>query len=215
MVVKNILIKLFLKPTLGKNNNFIFIMEKFGDNTYNLDNDIVKSFKIIQINSNINKNKFRLNENEEYKPAPICYNDFSVTDGDDIIILDMMYKDSMIKKKEIKQDCNYVGEKFMGEYTYKYFYHAFDDFDLYTSNIYYNKKNRDFNEYYMSQINLKNNKFRTSRGASLDSTYNDIILLYGKGIDTDDSIIYQMNDKKLVFKFDKDKKVEDILLIIE
>lgn len=145
--------------------------------------------------------------------------DFTVTDGKDSISLDTSYKNFKIDKEEKKLDNNYVGEYVSGEYTYKNFVHEYEDFSIYVSNINYNFKNRNFDEYYITQITLKNSNFKTFRGIAIGSNIEDIQKLYGNGeksiVDGITFLNYRLNDKELSFILDKEqKKVEGIILSI-
>ncbi|MCT4618358.1 MAG: hypothetical protein N4A62_03105 [Marinisporobacter sp.] len=168
--------------------------------------------------SNVQKNLAEeAKNNNENKLSKVIYDDdFIVTGGKNTIVLDTLYKDFTINKKEIELEDNYVGDVSSGDYVYKYYIHKFEDFEMYVSNANYDKKNRDFNEYYISQITLINSNFKTARGISLGSSYDDVIRLYGEGIkqyeESGKFIIYQLNDKALSFEIDENQKIKDITL---
>ncbi|MTI47348.1 MAG: hypothetical protein FH761_05885 [Firmicutes bacterium] len=166
--------------------------------------------------SNIKDNLIEEDTNEDVSSKLISDEDFIVTDGKNTIVLDTPYKDFEISKEEIELQNNYVGEIPIGDYVYKYYIHKFEDFNIYVSNAYYDRKNRDFNEYFISQINLENNNFKTARGISLDSTYDDIIELYGEGTkeyqEGSSFIIYRLDDKELSFEIDENRNIKNITL---
>jgi len=143
--------------------------------------------------------------------------DFSITDCEDTICLDIPFKDFHSHKVEERVD--FVGWIYSGEFAYKYNRHVYGDFDIYTSNANYNLKNRNFDDRYISQITLKNANLKTLRGISLGSTLQDVINLYGEGQvqkSNSDYVIYQyrLEDRALQFKVDKEQKVAGITLLI-
>lgn len=152
----------------------------------------------------------------EIKPLEAL--DFTVTDGKNSIRLDSPYKEFKIDKPEEKLDNNYVGETYSGEFVYKTYMHKYADFDLYVSNANYNLKNRNFDEYYISQITLKNSNFKTLRGITIGSKVEDINNVYGLGeksaADGKTILIYTFNDMEMSFAIDENQKVQDVVLRI-
>lgn len=156
------------------------------------------------------------NPSKDIKPLDVF--DFIVTDTKNNIILDSPYKEFKIDRPEKELENNYVGEIYSGEFVYKTYIHMFADFDLYVSNSNYNYKNRNFDEFYITQITLKNSNFKTSRGISIGSKAEDIINIYGLGeksnVDGKDVLIYTLNDMEMSFTIDENQKVQDIVLRI-
>ena len=144
--------------------------------------------------------------------------DFSITDGEDSITLDSDYNKLKINKSEEKLDNNYVGEIYSGEFVYKVYMHKYTDFDLYVSNSNYNIKNRNFDEYYITQITLKNSTFKTYRNITIGSDVEEIIKAYGYGEELTEEeqnvLIYTLNDMKMQFTIDENYKVQDVVLSI-
>ncbi|MDP4178465.1 MAG: hypothetical protein Q8900_09030 [Bacillota bacterium] len=150
---------------------------------------------------------------------PLGEKDFVVTDGVDTITLDMLYKNFKTNKQEVKQDTDYVGDVTSGEYVYKYYMHAYNDFNIYISNVNYNLKNRSIDDRYITEITLKNSNFKTKRDISVSSNLEDIINAYGNGKkmiidDNSFSESYQYKDMELTFIIDKQNKVNTIVLKI-
>lgn len=149
---------------------------------------------------------------------PLEVLDFSVSDTKNSIRLDSPYKEFKIDKPEDKIDNNYVGETYSGEFVYKTYMHKYTDLDLYVSNANYNLKNRNFDEYYITQIALKNSTFKTYRGINIGSKVEDISKAYGLGekstVDGKTVIIYSLNDMEMLFTIDENQKVQDIVLRI-
>ena len=149
---------------------------------------------------------------------PLLMEDFTVTDGINSIVLDSLFDEFKTDEIEIKHDNNYVGEIYAGDFTYKVFFHEYANFDLYTSNTNYNLKNRNFDEYHITQITLKSQKYKTNRGLTVGSDIEEIYELYGPGEvkDRDDKteLCYTMNDMELSFIIGNDKKVETNILTV-
>jgi len=149
---------------------------------------------------------------------PLEMEDFSVSDGENIISLDFPYIDFSMDLIEKEVDSNYVGEIFSGEYAYKFFCHEYDDFDLYISNINYDIKGRDFNEYFISQITLKTPAFKTKRGVEIGASAEDLAAIYGLGeelIEDGKTIaVYALNDMKIEFTIGENQKIQDISLCV-
>ncbi len=150
---------------------------------------------------------------------PIKASDFIVSDGINSIKLDSPFKDFKYHKPEEKIDNNYVGETISGEYTYKTYMHKYPDFDLYASNLNYNLKNRSFDEYYITQITLKNSIFKTARGIAISSKLENVYNAYGCGeMSNSDGIVdivYGFKDMELLFTIDKNQNVKEIVLMIK
>lgn len=156
------------------------------------------------------------NHTKDIKPLELL--DFSVSDTKNSIRLDSPYKEFKIDKPEEKLENNYVGETYSGEFVYKTYMHKYADFDLYVSNANYNLKNRNFDEYYITQITLKNSTFKTYRGISIGSKVEDINKAYGPGekstVDGKNVLIYTLNDMEMSFTIDENQKVQDVVLRI-
>lgn len=152
-------------------------------------------------------------------PKPINEDDFSITDGKNVISLYMTFKDLKLNKTELKVDNNYVGETKSNGFVYKYYMHQYDEFDLYVSNVNYNFKSKNFDDRYISQITLKKKSdFKTPRGITIGSTLKEVDEAYGqvtiKKEDGKDIVEYQLNDMDLKFFIDSNQKVSSIMIYI-
>ncbi len=149
---------------------------------------------------------------------PLEESDFEVVQGENIIKLDSPYAEFKFDKPEEQLDNNYVGETYSGEFIYKTYFHLFEDFELYVSNANYNIKNRNFDEYYITQIVLKNSNFATGRGIAIGSDAVDIENKYGSAekstIDGKINLTYRLGDKEISFIIGDNQKVESIVLNI-
>lgn len=160
----------------------------------------------------------KMAENEE-EPAPLQPSDFAVTDGENEVVLDMFYDDFAFSKPEIPMDTNFVGEVYAETGVYRYNMHAYEDLIIYTSNANYNLKDRSQYDYYISQISLKNEVFRTPRGITIGSSMEEVLQAYGMGKkyakDGGYSILYSYNDSRLWFDIDQAGMVQDMGLNID
>ncbi|WP_310603871.1 hypothetical protein [Anaerosporobacter sp.] len=155
-------------------------------------------------------------ENVPKEIAPINASDFAITDGENLVLLDSLYDDFETPEEEIEKGAsvnNYVGEVYVGEYVYKTFYHNFKDFNIYTSNTNYTFRGVDFDTYYITQIDLRTDKYKTARGAYIGIDIKEVLELYGEGeIISDDydekacmRLMYQYENYLLSFVYnDKD-----------
>jgi hypothetical protein len=147
---------------------------------------------------------------------PINENDYIISKQNNRIELDTNYSDLEMDLLEINMEQNYVREVVEEEYTYQYYQQRFHGIVIYTSNLYYNEKERDINDYYISQITVTSSEFETSRGVKIGNTYNNIINVYGKdGIEESGSIIYKYKDKNLKFNFNDMDLLSEIILYVE
>jgi hypothetical protein len=150
---------------------------------------------------------------------PLDDSDFIVSDGANDIVLDSIFSKFNPEKPEKQIENNYVGEEYVGDYAYKIFTHEYPDYDLYVSNLEYNIKNRNFDEYYITQITLTNSNYKTARGTAIGSRLTDIYKVYGyheicTKEEAQDYITYQLNQKEITFFLSKDKKVIRIILCV-
>lgn len=157
--------------------------------------------------------------NDLIKIEPLSALDYSVIHGNDIIQLDSDFPNFKPYMPEEKIENNYVGEMFSGEYMYKVFMHQYPDYDLYVSNANYNLKNRNFDEYFITQITLKNTSYETARGIAIGSKLQDVYDAYGEdGLYREeeevDYLIYRFEDMKLSFEIDKNHIINGIILSI-
>lgn len=145
--------------------------------------------------------------------------DFIVSDGSNSFRLDLPYKEFTYYKPEERSDNNYVGEVIADDYVYKTYMHKYPDFDIYVSNLNYNHKNRSFDEYYITQITLKNSNMKTSRGITLGSKAVDVYNTYGSGektnVDGEENLSYKFEDMELLFVIDKNQNVKELVLLIK
>ena len=149
---------------------------------------------------------------------PVGESDFIVTDGTNSIRLDLPYKEFTFHIPEVEFDNNYVGEIYSGEYVYKVFKHEYPDFIIFTSNLNYNLKNRSFDEYYITQITIKNSNIKTSRGIAIGSKIEEVFSAYGyveKSNDNgEEELRYIYRDLKLSFIIDENQNVKEIFLTV-
>ena len=146
---------------------------------------------------------------------PLEAEDFSVSDGKNTIVLDSPFTDFEIDLPE--EETSYVGEEYTGDFVYKVYQHTYADFNLYTSNRYYNLKDRNFDYYYIVQITLKTPNFKTNRGISVGAHVDDLLKAYGPGEESNDDgvicLLYTLGDMRLQFDM-RNQRVQGITAFV-
>lgn len=144
--------------------------------------------------------------------------DFTVSDGTNTVILDSDFSEFIPPIPEKQSENNYVGEEYSGDFVYKVFRHGYPDYALYVSNTNYNMKNRSFDEYYITQITFNNSNYQTARGIYIGSDADDVIKAYGNNgkhtKEDENSLVYQLDDKNIIFYMNEENTVESIILSI-
>lgn len=153
------------------------------------------------------------------KPEPLDASDFILYNSTDTVTLESFYPEFYYSKPEIPMENNYVGEIYLGEYMYKVYQHDYEDFDLFTSNYKYDQRDGNMHNYYIMQITLKTEALQTSRGITVGSRLQDVTALYGDGIQEENraymdvmDVIYEYDDRTIIFRVDGEQKVVQIVL---
>lgn len=134
----------------------------------------------IILNDNNSENIFFHKNAEDLYPQ-INSSDFIITDGD--LSLGLCNSTSVIydAKTLNKENFHLVTERIVNNWLYKYYWHDYTSLAVYTTNEYWDLRDTDINSgYFISQINLKTDRFETARGIKIGSSVNDIILKYGE-----------------------------------
>lgn len=112
---------------------------------------------------------------------------------------------------------SYVGDVEVNATSYKFYQHNYEGYTIYSSNIYYDKQNRDVDEYVISQISLDDLSIKTSRGIVIGDPLSAVVKSYGAGKEDDSDnerwIYYDFNNKSLSFKIEQGK-VASIMMAI-
>lgn len=149
---------------------------------------------------------------KEIKVITLNKSDLTFSDGVDTIVLDTLYEDFETREAENKAENsvdNYVGEVSVGEHIYRTYTHQYEDFIIYTSNMNYPYKCDDINTYYITQIDLINDKYMTARGIHIGCNLKEIFEIYGKEdlITNNDS-----NDENIELTYQYDNYVLEFIL---
>lgn len=135
--------------------------------------------------------------------------DFTVTLNKQPVSLGQPWSDKLQVKLGKSNDDSFVGEVPFGDGNYKFYRHAFDDFDLYSANLWWDTQRRDFDSYMVSQITLRGATLHTARGISPGSSEDKVTGLYGPGekesSDGAEWIGYQRDNKRISFEIVKGK----------
>lgn len=153
------------------------------------------------------------------KTVDLTQEDFSVSDGVDTIVLDML-RTEVVVHRELTADeptnpmNHFVGEIYDGDYFYKLYAYQYDGIEITSSNLDYEKKERDQYTFYITQIKVSDTTFSTPRGIYIGSSKQEVVNAYGKGkklIENDsDCWLYYYEGKGIIFKFDKEDYVKEI-----
>lgn len=148
----------------------------------------------------------------------IQLSDFAITNGKSLIKLDSPFKGFKINIPEEKVVNNYIGETYAGDFVYKTYLHQYKDVDLYVSNANYNLKRRTFDEYYITQITVKKNIFKTPRNITIGAKGEDVYRAYGNAKkiiqNGKTALSYTKKDMEISFVIGQKGKVEELILRI-
>lgn len=156
---------------------------------------------------------------KQSKTVDLTQEDFSVSDGVDTIVLDML-RTEVVVHRELTADeptnpmNHFVGEIYDGDYFYKLYAYQYDGIEIISSNLDYEKKGRDQYTFYITQIIVRDKAFNTPRGINIGSSKEEIVNAYGKGeiVIENDRVcwLYYYEGKAVIFKFDKKGDVKEI-----
>ena len=126
--------------------------------------------------------------------------------------------DDLIKKHLGTQESEaFVGDVPVGNSSYKYYQHNYRGFSIYTSNLNWDKQNRDVDTYIIAQITIDSPAIKTSRDVRVGTSKEALVRKYGKGtVDTSDEqywIYYEGDGKRISFQIEGNK-VSHIMMMI-
>ncbi|KAA8996175.1 hypothetical protein FJU30_22705 [Affinibrenneria salicis] len=151
------------------------------------------------------------------KDIALTDSDFVVSHQGRKITLDGKYHDFLSGSGEKEQPGVFVGDVLSGNVSYKTYQYHYAHYDLYTSNLFYDKKGRDAAEYYITQIAFTKNDIKTARGISLGDPLETVERIYGPGnraaTDGETWLAYDRADKSLSFRI-TDNYVDKIILAV-
>jgi len=112
---------------------------------------------------------------------------------------------------------NFVGDVPAGDTSYKYYQHKYDGFEIYTANLFWQKKQRDIDSYLIAQITINTPAIKTARGVEIGDSQDVLVSKYGQGA-VDDSenqhwLYYDADHKRMSFQLEH-KKVSHIMMTI-
>lgn len=164
-------------------------------------------------------NLTKLNFNEpSLHSKRIAYDDFAITNGRDWISLDSSFPDFVTKNPEMKELSNsFIGDFPVGDTAYKYYSYDYKDFKFIASNTFFDAKQRDIDDYYITYILIKDNKYKTRRGIQIGDPVSKLTRIYpvslynsGGGV-----VQYKYGDMTLKFMINNQKTIESIELKIQ
>ena len=145
-----------------------------------------------------------VSQQEITKREPLGNADFSVSLKGQIVTLGQRWDDVPDARLGTSLSDEFVGKvEFDGD-SYKFYHHQYDGFEIYTSNLWWDKAERDFDDYIVAQITFKSATLKTHRGAFIGMPIADINRLYGEGKYHKDNeggrVSYLYAKKRLSFK---------------
>ena len=149
-------------------------------------------------------------------PSPDDKNDFSVIINQRYVVLGETWSD--LKEKQLGEQTRegFVGDIPFGDNSFKFYQHAYEGFEIYTSNIFWGREHRDVDSYIIAQITLNGDKIKTARGIKVGDKESDVIHKYGNGtVDNSDDqfwIYYVVDGKRLSFQIEHEK-VSHIMMV--
>lgn len=159
-----------------------------------------------------------VNNNMSGKPSQnlaLSNTDFTVKRHQQSISLGERWNDGVESKTGKSQADDFVGTVDYGDDIYKFYRHQYDGFDVYTSNLCWDKTERTVDDYIIAQITLRSSALKTSRGAFVGISVSQLRALYGTGVETESNgaerIHYLFGKKRISFKI-ADNKVTAIIL---
>lgn len=135
--------------------------------------------------------------------------DFTVTLNQQPVSLGQPLSDKLQAKLGKSNDDSFVGEVPFGDGNYKFYRHMFNDFDIYSANLWWDTQRRDFDSYIVAQITLRGATSHTARGIAPGSSEDKVTELYGPGekesSDGAEWIGYQRDNRRISFEIVRGK----------
>lgn len=134
---------------------------------------------------------------------PLSKADFSLSiNGQSIALGDKWDEDVQSRLGPSLSD-NFVGDVVFDDESYKFYQHHYEGWDLYTSNLWWDKADRDVDDYIVAQITFSSTAMKTHRGAFIGMSVEDIKKRYGEGQhqqnDDGEWLFYLLGKKRLSF----------------
>ncbi|STQ11259.1 Uncharacterised protein [Enterobacter cloacae] len=100
---------------------------------------------------------------------------------DETVTLGERWTDDVARKIEVPIEGYFVGEVPFDGTHYKFYQHQKTGLDIYVSNLWWDKVERNVDDYIVSQITLTAGEGKTPRGIHVGSTARELSNAYGKG----------------------------------
>lgn len=151
-------------------------------------------------------------------PKSITESDFKVTINGHQFSLGEKWDDLAMKKAGVQLSESFVGDVPSGNSSYKYYQHSYAGYEIYSSNLFWEKEHRDIDSYIISQVTINNAGIKTARGVSIGDQENVLTRHYGKGTldDSDDQhwIYYDGDGERISFQIENNK-VSHIMMALD
>lgn len=106
-------------------------------------------------------------------------------------------------------ETQYVGETTEGDTTYKWYSHTYENFTIYTSNLYYDIDNRDFDTYIVAQVVTKEAQIDLGIDVYVNDTKDTMISKLGNDYEETDVVTYTLEGSVVSIAL-KDDKIAEI-----
>ncbi|MGK9176043.1 hypothetical protein KXR87_23000 [Yokenella regensburgei] len=147
--------------------------------------------------------------------AALTKGDFSVIGERKIISLGDPWNEQTDKVLGQAERDDFVGTVDYGDDTYKFYRHQYDGFDVYTSNLWWDKAERTVDDYIIAQITLTSSKLKTNRGAYVGMPLAQLRERYGAGKEVEingSKVIHYLFAKKRISFEVVDGQVASIIM---
>lgn len=143
--------------------------------------------------------------------SPLAREDFSTQISNTVLSLGQNWNPQVSSGLGKSLQDDFAGDVPFDGANYKFYRHTYNGFDIYSANLWWDKAERDVDDYIIAQITLHTPQYKTWRGVSVGATADEIARLYGPGKRVDEDgeqwLSYAMGKKVISFEIDKGKVV--------
>lgn len=145
----------------------------------------------------------------------ITASDFTIVISGQFLRLGEAWNKSTIRINGKDKQQEFVGDMLYGKRSYKFWHHHYSGYSVYSSNLFWDKQQRDIDCYIIAQIELNSPTIATERGIKTGDSEELLNAAYGVGnLDNSDNqrwISYDTDDKRLSFQIE-DSHISHIIM---
>lgn len=154
-------------------------------------------------------------EEQKATPQAMTASDFTIVISGQLLTLGEAWDNSTIRITGNDKQHEFVGNMPYGKSSYKFWQHHYSGYSVYSSNLFWDKQQRDIDSYIIAQIDLNSPTIATERGIKTGDSEEQLIAAYGMGnLDNSDHqrwISYDTADKRLSFQIE-DSRISHIIM---